>query len=428
MSGKQGKAGELVSEFFIDLKNPTNTGVFEMARHTDGSLYVGINVNRHPETGVRNAISIARLDENNKLDPDYGLFGVTTVDFPYGHLALSTYGFAMCLYDDGSVLVVVGADGAPTVGLARLKPDGNLDEGFGNNGIVVHDLVPVLSQSASAHYGNVQGAASQSASGGAHSRGVLLPSGKVLYAGGMFIVRFMPDGSLDKGFGQEGIITPTPPIYPSLMLHLTGITALSDNKFAVVGGLYEMPSNFVRGIIGKYTEEGVPDEVFGDNGFVEVRPPDEFVDPVWKIYSYVLVEGADLSLVCDGVIYGTRHGYGIVASFDRDGKPSPSFNNGKSLLFGLVGRTDGFSDVAIQSDNKIVAVGQSRGQTGSEFLVARFDPDGSRDLSFAGKGWTTHAYRPGTNGASAVLLDNGSIMAAGFSLQDQQAVVMIFRG
>ena len=82
-------------------------------------------------------------------------------------------------------------------------------------------------------------------------------------------------------------------------------------------------------------------------------------------------------------------------SFDSDGKLS------------LAGSP--FSGVALQKDGRIVAAGTSNG----DFLVARFNPDGSLDTTFSGDGTTTVEFG-GTEKANAVTIDaNGRILVVG---------------
>jgi len=68
-----------------------------------------------------------------------------------------------------------------------------------------------------------------------------------------------------------------------------------------------------------------------------------------------------------------------------------------------------FTGVAIQTDGKIVAVGTSNG----DFLVARYNPDGSLDNSFSGDGRATVEFG-GTDTATAVAIDSlGRIVVVG---------------
>ena len=69
--------------------------------------------------------------------------------------------------------------------------------------------------------------------------------------------------------------------------------------------------------------------------------------------------------------------------------------------------------MAIQSDGKIVAVGRAGG-TGFRFALARYNPDGSLDMSFSGGGFETTDFGAGDDEATAVALQgNGKIVVVG---------------
>jgi uncharacterized delta-60 repeat protein len=92
-------------------------------------------------------------------------------------------------------------------------------------------------------------------------------------------------------------------------------------------------------------------------------------------------------------------------SFDGDGKVTTDF-----------GGTDGASDVAVQRDGKIVAVGRGS----QDFALARYRPGGSLDATFGVGGRVLTAFQPGSNDvASAVLLQaDGKIVAGGSSASE----------
>src|SRR5687768_14654213 len=69
------------------------------------------------------------------------------------------------------------------------------------------------------------------------------------------------------------------------------------------------------------------------------------------------------------------------------GDPDPTFGQAGVAAGNFGGTAAVFKDVAVLSDGKILAVGaRSNGQGGaaSDFLVARYNADGSADTSFGG--------------------------------------------
>ncbi len=110
-----------------------------------------------------------------------------------------------------------------------------------------------------------------------------------------------------------------------------------------------------------------------------------------------------------------------------DGSPDPSFGDGGSVTLSpnLAANWAYIQAVALQPDGKIVVAGTGDG-SGSEnvlgqFMVARYNPNGSPDTSFGTNGivYTTipepgHPYQSAEATALAIL-SNGDILAAGIA-------------
>jgi uncharacterized delta-60 repeat protein len=86
-------------------------------------------------------------------------------------------------------------------------------------------------------------------------------------------------------------------------------------------------------------------------------------------------------------------------SFSGDGKQTTNF--------GAV--NDGANGVAVQSDGKIVAVGN----TGSDFALARYNPNGSLDPTFSGDGRQTTDFAAAYGAKAVAIQPDGKIVAVG---------------
>jgi len=103
----------------------------------------------------------------------------------------------------------------------------------------------------------------------------------------------------------------------------------------------------------------------------------------------------------------------VLARYNRDGSLDSSFNgDGKATTD--FGGSDDAHGVAIQPDGKIVAGG--RGTTGDDFALARYNRDGSLDTSFDGDGKVSTDFG-GFDGAfgGVAIQPDGKILAAGFT-------------
>ena len=72
------------------------------------------------------------------------------------------------------------------------------------------------------------------------------------------------------------------------------------------------------------------------------------------------------------------------------------------------------NDVAIQANGRIVAVGVAGGgATGSDFALARYNPDGSLDTSFSGDGRKRTSFGGSDSANGVALQGDGRIVAVG---------------
>lgn len=107
-------------------------------------------------------------------------------------------------------------------------------------------------------------------------------------------------------------------------------------------------------------------------------------------------------------------GFGLVR-FNRDGTLDDTFGSGGKVAmpFGTSGEIKG---LALQPDHKIVAAGWSFSVPGSDFALARYNPDGSLDSSFGDGGKVTTDFTTGDEGHALVIQPDGKIVVAGQSL------------
>jgi uncharacterized delta-60 repeat protein len=103
-----------------------------------------------------------------------------------------------------------------------------------------------------------------------------------------------------------------------------------------------------------------------------------------------------------------------LARYIPDGTLDTSFSGDGLQTTDFLGAGGLANDVAIQANGRIVAVGfTSGGATGSDFALARYNPDGSLDTSFSGDG-RKRTNMGGSDSANGVALQgDGRIVAVG---------------
>jgi uncharacterized delta-60 repeat protein len=164
--------------------------------------------------------------------------------------------------------------------------------------------------------------------------------------------------------------------------------------------------------------------VVGLNSSIALAAPGD-LDPSFGGSGIVTTSAATrwLSVVEDSsgraVVAGDDQGDLVLARYETDGDPDPTFGPGGTDGDGIVtvdagGDVDVAEDLTIDASGRIVVAGQSD----EDFLVGRLLEDGSPDASFDGDGFVTTSFGPigpvGFAAARAVTIDaNDNIVAAG---------------
>ena len=278
-------------------------------------------------------LSLASLLPNGEPDPDFGDNGTTLVYYGGAWSVL----MGMGLQSDGKPVAAGRADEGDII-LARYLEDGTLDPAFGVNGKAVTDL--------KSHHLSPRAM-------------TVLPGDKIAVAGkidqkNFFIFRYLPDGSPDPDFGENGLL-----IFPVGVISsdCNAFTIQPDGKF-LLGGM--LNSQFA---LARFLPDGAPDVPFGDNGWV-ILP------------SATTTYANDIQLLPDGKILAagqTSDGFNLFR-FLPDGSPDYSFNFlGKS--FSGLGRINA---IRVMPDGKILAAGHHSYDPG----MVRFLPNGAIDPDF----------------------------------------------
>src|SRR5687767_15978187 len=96
-----------------------------------------------------------------------------------------------------------------------------------------------------------------------------------------------------------------------------------------------------------------------------------------------------------------------------------AFGNGGRVITDVSGRYDEVRALAIQTDGKIVAIGVAGTAAAQDFVLARYNTDGTLDRSFGASGAVVTDFSGGSDAAWAVTIQrDGKIVAAGVASRD----------
>ncbi len=204
-------------------------------------------------------------------------------------------------------------------------------------------------------------------------------------------------GDLDTSFDGDGYaITPIGSGYER-----AESVAIQDDGKIVAAGITD-----VSFAVARYNANGSLDTSFDTDGKVATVVGDNAA----SIEAIAIQE--DGKILAVGSAFVTDNAYDFaLARYNPDGSLDASFDTDGIVLTNING-SDVAVDVAIQSDDKIVVVGV----TGSnfDFVVARYNPNGSLDTSFDGDGLVFTTFPPNPASVRAVALQaDGKIVVAG---------------
>jgi uncharacterized delta-60 repeat protein len=220
------------------------------------------------------------------------------------------------------------------------------------------------------------------------------------------VARLTSDGTLDSSFGGgTGRVE-------------TSIGARSDVAFAaavqsngriVVAGLFTGPAHEAFGVI-RYDTDGSLDSTFAGNGKAAVSFGQQLT------YAYAVALQSSGKVVLGGTEGGANADFAL-ARLRTNGTLDPTFGSNGRQTTSILSGADAIFGLAIQKDDKVVAVGQAlTGFQSSRIAVARFGVDGNVDTSFGGgDGHVTTSFSgdPFALGSGVVLENDGRIVVTG---------------
>jgi uncharacterized delta-60 repeat protein len=222
------------------------------------------------------------------------------------------------------------------------------------------------------------------------------------------------DGDLDPSFGAGGKTTVQ--IAAQQRDFITALAVQQDGKIIVGGELGEFSGNTNSSILARLNPNGTLDPSFGNGGKVtnsaQLHLPGMVLQPDGKIVTAAATASGAFATNLAAVRY------------NFDGSLDQTFGSGG---FAVNGAGNAHALVR-QPDGKIIVVGDLPiYRNGSDFLLARFNVDGSPDQTFGTGSRVTTSFTAGRDSAdvalSAALQADGKIVVSGYTSCIEVALV-----
>jgi len=130
-----------------------------------------------------------------------------------------------------------------------------------------------------------------------------------------------------------------------------------------------------------------------------------------------LVVLPDGGLVVGGSAISTTGDDFVVARYDKNGNLDSSFGDGGKTLTDFFGFNEQVAALAVQPDGRLIAAGYVTDSTGRmpDFGVARYNVDGSLDLTFGVMGRVTTNFFVNDEATAILIQGDGKIVACGWT-------------
>jgi len=337
-------------------------------------------------------IALVRYNANGSLDTSFDGDGKLITNLG----PLNDVIYELLLQPDGK-LVAVGVSGSPTWDfiLVRYNQDGSLDNSFGNSGKVIDHV---------------------ESNSGAYSATVL-PNGKFLAAGttstpGSFfdfaIAKYNSDGTTDTSFGPIGLVSTSTDFYTD---DARAVVVQPDGKIVIGGSSRNGNLDFT---LVRYNPDGSLDSTFGilGIGFVITRVSTSLNDGI-----YALALQPDGKILAAGYVGNSPNENTAIVRYNSNGTVDSGFHGG-SVIISIGSDSDLANDIAVQPDGKILIGGYGTGpfsQT-TDFMLFRLTSNGNADTTFGLNGFVSSTIGNGTDIVNSLALQaDGKIVASGWS-------------
>jgi uncharacterized delta-60 repeat protein len=296
----------------------------------------------------------------------------------------------------------------------QLLSAGGLDKSFGANGYAV---TAIRATPAGTGDGADMAAAVEAVGG------QLVVAGSADDNSAMAVVRYNGNGSRDDSFGKSGQAVIR---FDGAALAKATTVAVTSSGEVVAGGAATYQSENLRAVVVRLGSDGTLDPGFGTNGVALLNPPDG--DYAYSSVTKVLLDAQGRIMVAGraGTADEENEDW-LVARLHADGTPDDTFGTGGFTIIDL-GGMDQPRDMLLTATGHVLIAGASQDQPDIDqpwrntgFWLARLDELGNLDGSFGWGGVVQHPLSQPAFAARMDLTPEGRIVVAGPIVPDDAA-------
>jgi len=223
----------------------------------------------------------------------------------------------------------------------------------------------------------------------------------------LFVIRYNADGSLDTGFGTNGLYN-----YDGGNGNDRGFAiSIQTDGNILAAGTSQNGSNYDM-VVLRLTSDGALDTAFGTQGVVVYDSglgDDQAIDMVIQ---------PDGDRVVAGQVSNGSDAEVAVWRLDDDGILDTSFGTNGIVRYNPGSGYDAGLRVALQADGKIVVTGSGFNSSDYDIILMRFEPDGTLDTSFGSNGIRAYDGGDYDRGYGLALQSDGKILVSGVRSTD----------
>ena len=322
-----------------------------------------------------------------QIDKTFGLNGRVAVE-----LGAKNSGHAVLVQPDGKIVVAGSSSkgSALNFSLLRFNKNGSLDNSFNGDGSVITSL----------SIGDDEALALG-----------LLSDGRIIAAGyshngrdrDLAIVCYRKDGSLDKEFGDKGVVLTS---IGNGNEEITAVVISPSNRITVVGSTEGTAGRVL--VTARYFDNGEPDDAFGEQGISLIAVGAD-------ASAEGILEREDGTLVLSGSFEEQKKSSAILVGLRADGAVDTSFGDkGVAVPAGNFAASEGYG-LAVDSDGRVYVAGSVGLPGARDAALFRFTRNGKSDPAFGEQG----AVVTGISKEDDVLYDvhsgKNGVVASGFT-------------